>query len=116
MGVGGIVLATAIVSFVTAVALAAVLRPDLGGIDGRHTLDAALRIFAASALLAGTALAVKLGLDGVVSDDFAGQLLVVAAAGLAGTVAYAVSVFAFHVEEAHQVWELVRGQMARLRG
>jgi putative peptidoglycan lipid II flippase len=115
MGVGGIVLATAIVSLITAVALAAVLRPDLGGLDGRHTLDATLRILVASALLAGTALAVKLGLDGIVSDDFAGQLLVVVGAGCAGLAAYVAAVFALGVGEAHQIRTLVRDQVARLR-
>ena len=115
MGVGGIVLATAIVSLITAVALAAVLRPDLGGLDGRHTLDATVRILVASALLAGTALAVKLGLDGIVSDDFAGQLLVIVGAGCAGLAAYVAAVFALGVGEAHQIRTLVRDQVARLR-
>jgi putative peptidoglycan lipid II flippase len=116
MGVGGIVLATAIVSLVTAIALAVVLRPDLGGLDGRHTLDASIRILVASAVLAGVALATKEALDSVVADDFAGQLLVILAAGCTGTAAYAASVFALRVGEAHQLWELVRGQIARLRG
>jgi putative peptidoglycan lipid II flippase len=115
MGVGGIVLATAIVSLVTAIALAVVLRPELGGLDGRHTLDASIRILVASAVLAGVALATKEALDGVVADDFAGQLLVVVVAGCAGTAAYAASVFALRVGEAHQIWGLVRGQIARLR-
>ncbi len=115
MGIGGITLATAIVSLITAIALAAVLRPVLGGIDGRRTLDAGLRILVASALLAAVALAVKEGLDGVVADDFAGQLLVIVAAGLAGTVTYVAAVFALRVPEASQVWALVRGQLARLR-
>jgi putative peptidoglycan lipid II flippase len=115
MGVGGIVLATAIVSLMTAVALAAVLRPELGGLDGRHTLDATLRILAASALLAGTALTVKLGLDGVVSDDFAGQLLVIVGAGCVGTAAYIAAVFTLGVKEAHQIRTLLSEQVARLR-
>jgi putative peptidoglycan lipid II flippase len=115
MGIGGITLATAIVSLVTAIALAAVLRPRIGGIDGRRTLDAGLRILAASALLAGVALAVKEGLEGVVADDFAGQLLVIVAAGAAGTAAYVAAVFALRVDEAHQIWDLIRQQLARLR-
>jgi putative peptidoglycan lipid II flippase len=115
MGIGGIVLSTAIVSLVTAVALAAVLRPALGGLDGRRTLDAGLRILIASALLAAVALAVKEGLEGAVADDFAGQLLVIVAAGMAGTAAYIATVFALRVEEAHQIWALVRGQLTRAR-
>jgi putative peptidoglycan lipid II flippase len=115
MGIGGIVLSTAIVSLVTAVALAAVLRPALGGLDGRRTLDAGLRILIASALLAAVALAVKEGLEGAVADDFAGQLLVIVTAGMAGTAAYIATVFALRVEEAHQIWALVRGQLTRAR-
>jgi putative peptidoglycan lipid II flippase len=115
MGVGGIVLATAIVSLVTAIALAAVLRPGLGGLDGRRTLVTGMRILAASALLAGAALAVKEALEGVVADDFAGQLLVIAAAGAAGMATYIGASFALRVQEAHQIWSLVRGQLSRLR-
>ena len=109
MGVGGIVLSTAIVSLVTAIALAAVLRPALGGLDGRRTLDTGLRILLASMLLAAAALAVKELLDGVVADDFAGQLLLTAVAGGAGVLAYVVAVSALRIEEARQVWSLVRG-------
>ena len=39
MGIGGIPLSTAIVSLVTTVALAAVLRALIGGLDARRTLD-----------------------------------------------------------------------------
>jgi peptidoglycan biosynthesis protein MviN/MurJ (putative lipid II flippase) len=110
MGVGGIVLSTAIVSLVRGVALAAVLRPALGGLEGRRTLDTGVRILLASALLAAAALAVKELLDGAVADDFGGQLLVTtAAAGGAGVLVYVTTVFALLIEEARQVWSLVRG-------
>jgi putative peptidoglycan lipid II flippase len=115
MGVGGIVLATAIVSLVTAIALAAVLRPALGGIDGRRTLDVGVRILVASALLALSALAVKEGLEGVVADDFGGQLVVVVAAGAAGLAAYVGASIALRIREAHQIWALVSAQLGRLR-
>jgi putative peptidoglycan lipid II flippase len=115
IGIGGIPLSTAIVSLVTTLALAAVLRPRLGGIDGRRTLDAATRILVASAALAAVAVAVKAGIDGAVADDFAGQLLVIAAAGTAGTATFAAAVYALGVEEARQLWALARGQLARLR-
>jgi putative peptidoglycan lipid II flippase len=115
VGIGGIPLATAIVSLVTTLALAAVLRPRLGGIDGRRTLDAATRILASSAVLAAVALAVKSALGGAVADDFGGQLLVIAAAGTAGTAAFAAAVYALRVDEARQLWALARDQLARLR-
>jgi putative peptidoglycan lipid II flippase len=113
MGVGGIVLATAIVSLVTVIALAAVLRPALGGLDGRRTLDTGLRILLASALLAAATLAVKEALEGVVADDFGGQLLVTAAAGTAGLLVYMGTVVALRIEEGRQVWTLVRGLVRR---
>jgi hypothetical protein len=51
-----------------------------------------------------------------VADSFAGQLLLVAAAGTAGIAAYVTMVAALRVEEARTVWALVRSQLARLRG
>jgi len=115
IGIGGIPLSTAIVSLVTTLALAALLRPRLGGIDGRRTLDAATRIVVASAALAAVALAIKAALDGAVADDFGGQLLVVAAAGTAGVAAFAAAVYVLRVDEARQLWALGREQVARLR-
>jgi putative peptidoglycan lipid II flippase len=115
VGIGGIPLSTAIVSLVSTVALAAVLRPRLGGIDGRRTLDAGLRVLLASALLAGAALGVREALDGALADDFGGQLALLAAAGAAGAALYAAAVTALRIEEARQIRALVAGQLARLR-
>ena len=53
LGIGGIPLSTAIVSLLTTVALAVVLRPRLGGLDGGRTLDAGIRIMVAARALAG---------------------------------------------------------------
>ena len=115
IGIGGIPLSTAIVSMFTTVALAAVLRPSLGGIDERRTLGAAGRIVLASAVLAGVTFGVSEAVGSVVADSFGGQLLRVAAAGLAGMAAYAALVLALRVGEARQLLGLVRGQLARLR-
>jgi putative peptidoglycan lipid II flippase len=116
IGIGGIPLSTAIVSLVTTVALVLVLRRLIGGLDARRTLDVTLRILVAGALLALAAFAVKELLDGVLSDSNAAQLLVVVAAGTAGTVAYATASRALRIDEAREVGALVRGQLARLRG
>jgi putative peptidoglycan lipid II flippase len=115
IGIGGIPLATAIVSLVTTLALAAVLRPRLGGIDGARTVAATIKIGIAAAALAAVTLAVKELLDGVVSAGFGGQLVVILAAGTAGALAYIAIVFALRVEEARQLANLVAGQLARLR-
>jgi putative peptidoglycan lipid II flippase len=115
IGIGGIPLSTAIVSLVTSFALAAILRPRIGGIDGRRTLDAGLRMVLAAGILAAGMLAVREALDSVLADDFDGQLLVVIGAGLAGTALYVAAVFALRVQEARQLWGLARGQVAHLR-
>src|SRR5256886_13833991 len=49
VGIGGIPLSTAIVSLVTTLALAAVLRRLIGGLDARRTRAGAVRIVIASA-------------------------------------------------------------------
>ena len=113
MGIGGITLATAIVSLVTMIALAAVLRPRLGGIDGRRTVDAGMRIVVASAMLAAAAFGIREALGGVVGDGFGGQLIVIAVAGGVGAIAYVAAVFALRVEEAQQVWQLVKSPFGR---
>ena len=115
IGIGGIPLSTAIVSLVTTLALAMVLRPRLGGIDGRRTLAALLRILVASALLAAVALGVKEALDGVLADDFAGQLAVIVVAGAAGAALYVAVVLTLRIQEAHDLWRLARSGLARLR-
>jgi putative peptidoglycan lipid II flippase len=115
IGIGGIPLSTAIVSLLTTVALAAILRPGIGGIDGRRTFDAGVRILLGAAALAGAALAVREALEGPLGEGFADQLLLVGAAGAAGTTLYVATVFALRVEEARQLWALARSQLARLR-
>jgi putative peptidoglycan lipid II flippase len=114
MGVGGITLATAIVSLVTTVALAVTLRGQLGGVDMARTVHAGTRILAAGALCAAVALGVREALDGL-SDSLVAQTALVGAASAAGLAAYAAVVLAARVEEAHQITALVRQQAARLR-
>jgi putative peptidoglycan lipid II flippase len=115
LGIGGIPLSTAIVSLVTTLALAAVLRPRLGGLDGRRTLDAGIRILLAAGALAGATLALREALQALLADDFGGQLLVVVVAGGAGMLVYLAALFLLRVEELRQLWGLVRGQVSRLR-
>jgi putative peptidoglycan lipid II flippase len=115
IGVGGIPLSTAIVSLITTAVLAAILRPALGGIDGRRTLDTGLRVLVGAGALAAGTLAAKAALDALLGDGFAAQLLLLALASATGIVLYVGVVFALRVEEAHRLWALARGQLARLR-
>jgi putative peptidoglycan lipid II flippase len=114
MGIGGITLATAIVSLVTSVALALALRGRLGGVDMARTVHAGTRILAAGVLCAAVALGVRAALDGL-GDGLAEQAVLVAAASAAGLAAYTGVVLAARVEEARQITALVRQQAARLR-
>jgi putative peptidoglycan lipid II flippase len=115
MGIGGIPLSTAIVSLLTTIALIAVLRRVIGGVDARRTLDVGLRIAVAAGLLALAALGVREALDSVLSGSSGSQLIVIAAAGAAGAAAYAAASTALRIDEAREVAALVRGQLSRLR-
>jgi putative peptidoglycan lipid II flippase len=114
MGVGGITLATAIVSLVTSVALAITLRSQIGGVDMARTVRAGIRILVAGGLCAAIALGVREALGGI-GDGLLEQTVLVLAASAAGLAAYAAVVLATRVKEAHQITALVRQQWARLR-
>jgi putative peptidoglycan lipid II flippase len=114
MGVGGITLATAIVSLVTTIALAIALRRQLGGVDMARTVHAGIRIFAAGALCAAVALGVREALGGL-EDTLLQQTALVFASSVAGLAAYIAVVMGTRVEEARQITALIRGQLARLR-
>jgi putative peptidoglycan lipid II flippase len=115
IGIGGIPLSTAIVSLVTTLALGAVLRRLIGGLDARRTLEVAVRIALASTALALATLGVKALLDGALSQSNGAQLLVVLGAGTTGVATYALASAALRIEEAREVAALVRGQLGRLR-
>ncbi len=115
VGIGGIPLSTAIVSLVTTVALVAVLRRLIGGVDLRRTLAVGLRITLAAGLLAGTALGIKSLLDSALSGSNGSQLIVIVVAGVAGAAAYFAACFALRIHEAREVADLIRGQLSRLR-
>jgi putative peptidoglycan lipid II flippase len=115
MGVGGITLATAIVSLVTTVALAITLRGQIGGMDMARTVRAGIRITIAGLACAAAALAMREALSGL-GDGLVEQTALVLAASAAGLGVYAVIVLATRVEEAHQISGLVRQSWARLRG
>jgi putative peptidoglycan lipid II flippase len=108
MGIGGITLATAVVSAVTTIALVMTLRNRVGDLQGSRTLRAGVRICLAGATLAGVALLARTALDGAVGSGFGGQLVVVVAAGVAGLAAYVAVVLALRVDEARQIVRLVR--------
>jgi putative peptidoglycan lipid II flippase len=115
IGIGGIPLSTAIVSVITTIALVAVLRGMMGGLDARRTLAAAIRIAVAGAVTVAVAIGIREALDATFTDSFLEQLAVIVIAGTAGIGAYAATVFALRVHEAHAIWALISGQFRRLR-
>ncbi|MEX0992614.1 MAG: murein biosynthesis integral membrane protein MurJ [Solirubrobacterales bacterium] len=116
LGIGGIPLATAIVSLLTTIALVLVMRERIGPLEVRRTAATALRILAAGALLAAIAIGLRELLEGVLPDDFLGRLLVVLGAGGAGALSYALAVLAMRVEEARQIAALAGQGLRRVTG
>jgi putative peptidoglycan lipid II flippase len=101
LGIGGIVLGTAVSSAAMTVLQAAILRRLLGGLDLRRTLGAAAWIVAASALMGAVAYLVWSGLDGLPA-----QLASVGASVLAGSAVYGAIVLAARIPEARQIVDL----------
>jgi putative peptidoglycan lipid II flippase len=87
VGIWGIPLATSIVNIAGTAALVVVFHRRLGRIDGRRLADSYVRIGLASALGAGIAYAVWLGLDDLAGRSLGGQLASVGG-GIAAAAAF----------------------------
>jgi putative peptidoglycan lipid II flippase len=90
-GTWGIPLATSLVNIAGTALLLILLRRRLQRIEFAQTAAATLRIVVASAVLGAVAYGVWKGFDGLVGRAFWGQLLSVATALGAGTIAYLIS-------------------------
>jgi putative peptidoglycan lipid II flippase len=108
LGVGGITLSTSLVSTFNFFALFFLLRREVGLLGGRRLLRSGLRSLAALLPLSVAAYVVWWGLDGLVGESLAGQLLSVGAAYSAGFAAYALAAWLLRMEEVRQVADLVR--------
>jgi putative peptidoglycan lipid II flippase len=106
LGIGGIVLGTAVSSAAMTVLQAAILRRLLGGLDLRRTLGAAAWIVAASALMGAVAYLVWSGLDGLLGRSLPAQLASVGGGVLAGSAVYGAIVLAARIPEARQIVDL----------
>ena len=107
-GVGGIVAATVIATISSVVAEAVILRRRLHGLDLPRLFDTALRVIAASVLLAGVSYVVWYGLDQALGRDLIAQIVSLGAALAAGFVTYLGAVLALRVPEADQIMRLLR--------
>ncbi len=111
MGIGGIPLATAIVSAITTIALAYVLRDRLAGIEGRRTLDAGIRILVAGFLMSLAVLAARAGLDELLSSRTPGQIVVIIGTSAAGLAVFTAVVLVLRVREAREIAGVVRARI-----
>jgi putative peptidoglycan lipid II flippase len=116
LGIGGIVLGTAVSSAAMTVLQAAILRRLLGGLDLRRTLSAAVRIVMASALLGVVAYFSWRGLDGLLGRSLPAQVVSVGGGVLAGSAVYAAVVLAARIPEAHQIVALLGRRIRPRRG
>jgi putative peptidoglycan lipid II flippase len=105
--IAGIVLGTVVGTVAMCVAQGWILRRELGGVEGRTTVLAALRMLGAAALLGAVSYGVWYGLDDVLGRGFAGQAISVLFALAAGFAAYAAAVWALRVPEALQIRRLL---------
>jgi putative peptidoglycan lipid II flippase len=116
LGIGGIVLGTAVSSAAMTVLQAAILRRLLGGLDLRRTLSAAVRIVLASALLGVVAYFSWRGLDGLLGRSLPAQVVSVGGGVLAGSAVYAAVVLAARIPEAQQIVALLGRRIRPRRG
>jgi putative peptidoglycan lipid II flippase len=110
MGIGGIVLGTVVGTIVMCVLQGRILGRDLGGVEARKTIDAAIRILAASALLAAVSYGAWRGLDSLLGRSLAGQIASVGVGIGAGVLVYGVAVWLLKIPEARQLRTLLPGR------
>ena len=103
LGYGGLALANSIAVTLEVIVLLALLRPRLGGVEGRRTLSALGRILAAAAVMG---LAV-VGVLTLASSAGMEGLPVVLAAAAAGAAVYALAALAFGVTSVRRLWRLL---------
>ncbi len=114
--VPGLALAHALSYTVAAVYGAAVLRRQLGGIDGRHLFGSHARILVASVATGLAAWATSSAVGSVVDvNTFSGQLMQVGAGVAAGVAVYAALSFTLKLEEFRPLVRAFSGKLARGR-
>ena len=112
-GVGGIVLGTVISTVGMAIAQGLLLRPDLGGVEGRETLEAGAYMLIAGALLGVLSWATWSVLDDVLGRALIAQAAAVGTAMAVGLAAYAWVVWAMQLDEARQIQRLFADRLRR---
>jgi putative peptidoglycan lipid II flippase len=112
-GITGVVLGSVAGTFVMAVCQAAVLRRDLGGIDGHETLRTVARISLATVVMALASYVVWWLFDAGLGRSLIAQIVSMGLAVSAAILVYAGCVIRMNIPEAHQIRRLLPGR-ARL--
>jgi putative peptidoglycan lipid II flippase len=113
LGVKGVVLGSVAGTVGMAAAQAFALRRELHGIEGGRIVSAMLRIFVATAALAGVSYGVWYGLDDLLGRSLVMQVVSLGTGILAGIGVYIAAVLALRVEEARQIKRLIGGRLRR---
>ncbi|HYM56628.1 MAG TPA: murein biosynthesis integral membrane protein MurJ [Solirubrobacteraceae bacterium] len=113
LGIGGVVIGTAVASAVMTVGQALYLRRELHGFEIGRTLRAVAAILAASVLLGLVASGLWHVLDGLLGRSLPAQLVSVAVALGTASAVYGAAVLALRIPEAEQVMGLVRRRLGR---
>jgi putative peptidoglycan lipid II flippase len=112
-GVAGIVLGTVIATVGMTVAQGIMLRPDLGGVEGRETLTAGGYMLIAGSFMGMVSWALWEILDDALGRALLAQVVAVGVAIAAGLAAYAALVSAMELDEARQIRRLFEGRLRR---
>jgi putative peptidoglycan lipid II flippase len=108
MGVGGVTLATSVVSVINFFGLMVLLSPRIGGVDARRVAWSAGRAIIALIPLAAVAYGVWYGLDAALGRSLWAQIVSVCVAYLAGGAAYLLTARALRMSELNDVIEVIR--------
>ena len=113
LDVAGIVIGTVIGTVGMTIAQGYLLRPDLGGVEGRETLAAGGYMLVAGAAMGIVSWATWAVLDDVLGRAFVAQAVAVGMAITIGLAIYAALVRAMELDEARQIQRLFAGRFRR---
>ncbi len=112
-GISGVVLGTVSGTAAMTFFQMAILRRDLGSIEGRATASAVARMLTAGAALAGSSWLVWHVLDSALGRSLPAQIISLAAGIAVGLAVYATGVLVLKVPEAGQIKRLIAGRLGR---
>jgi putative peptidoglycan lipid II flippase len=110
-GIAGVVLGSAIGNLATLFGQMHFLRRTLGGIEGRATLLAVIRMVLASAVLGAVAYGTWYAIDRALGRTLIDQTLSVGVGTVLGFLAYGIAVMVMRVREAEQIRDLVKSRL-----